>query len=215
MISLHFSTQPPAEGEENIPWSPWTKNPCQWMHSAPFLEALPMQQGSSAVLERQSFPTRMDICGLGRWSSSGQASRSQGNIKTVKHCTPEAKGYVPRGFCLFLSWFNPSDRVRNLRNCAWITSCLYFIDILELVLKVMLLGATSLITSLNTVAKGSKTAQAKRRAPGSAADFCQLLSGQRKKVLEISHFLPLCLGQLETEELWGRQASSTLKAAVK
>lgn len=180
-------------------------------------KSLPMDElctfsGSSS--RRNSFPTHMDLCGLSRWSSFGQASRSQGTIKTVKHCMPEAKGYVPDGSFLFLSWFNHSDRVRNLRNCAWIISCLYFIDILDLVLKALLLGASSLITSLNTVAKGSKTARVKRRAPGSAADFCQLLSDQRKKVLEISHFLPLCLGQLETEEQWGRQAPSTLKAAV-
>lgn len=53
----------------------------------------------------------------------------------------------------------------------------------------MLLGATSLITSLNTVAEGSKRAEGKRSAPGSAADFCQLLSDHGREVSEISPFL--------------------------
>lgn len=106
----------------------------------------------------------------------------------------EAERFVPDGFCLSLSLFNHSDRVRNLRNYAWIVSCLYFAVILELILKVMLLGATSLITSLNTVAKGSKTAEGKSSAPGSAADFCQLLSDQGRQVSEISPFLSFFLG---------------------
>lgn len=78
-----------------------------------------------------------------------------------KHCVLEAEGFVPDGFCLLFSLFNRSDRVRNLRNYAWIVSCLYFTVILELVLKVMLLGATSPITALSTVAKGSETAEVK------------------------------------------------------
>ena len=58
----------------------------------------------------------------------------------------------------------------------------------------MLLGATSLITSLNTVAKGSKIAEGKCSAPGSAADFCQLLSDQGRQVSEITSFLSFLLG---------------------
>ena len=107
---------------------------------------------------------------------------------------PEAEGFVPDGFCLLLSLFNCSDRARNLTNSAWIVNCLYFTVILELILKVMLLGATSLITSLNTVAKGSKRAEGKCSAPGSTAEFYQLLSDQRRRVSEISPFLSFSLG---------------------
>lgn len=117
-----------------------------------------------------------------------------GHRGVSKHCVPEAEGFVPDGFCLPLSLFNHSDRVRNLRNYAWIVSCLYFAVILELVLKVMLLGATSLITSLNAVAKGNKKAEGKCSAPGSAADLCQLLSDQGRQVSEISPFVSFFLG---------------------
>lgn len=72
---------------------------------------------------------------------------------------PEAEGFVPDGFCFLLSLFNCSERVRNLRNYAWIVSCLYSTVILEPILKAMLLGATSLITSHSTVAEGSKGAE--------------------------------------------------------
>lgn len=40
----------------------------------------------------------------------------------------------------------------------------------------------------HTVAKGSKRAEGKRSAPGSAADFCQLLSDHGRQVSEISPF---------------------------
>lgn len=78
----------------------------------------------------------------------------------------------------------------------------------------MLLGATSLITSLNTVAKGSKRAEGKRSAPGSAADFCQLLSDHGREVSEISPFFLFSLGQLERGELQSQQAPNSSKAAV-
>lgn len=123
--------------------------------------------------------------------------RLSGHRGVSQHSVPETEEFVPDGFCLSLSLFNNSDRVRNLRNYAWIVSCLYFTVILELVLKVMLLGAASLITSLNTVAKGSKRAEGKCSAPGSAADFCQLLSDQGRQVSEISPFLSFFLGPAE------------------
>lgn len=114
------------------------------------------------------------------WVGEVALDSLSGHRGVPKHCMTVAEGFVPDGFCLSLSLFNHSDRVRNLRNYAWIVSCLYFAVILELVLKVMLLGATSLITSLNTVAKGNKRDEGKCSAPGSAADFCQLLSDQGK-----------------------------------
>lgn len=111
---------------------------------------------SPVALGRHSFPTHEDIRA---WVGEVALDRLSGHRGESKHCVPEAEGFVPDGFCFLLSLFNCFERVRNLRNYAWIISCLYSTVILELILKAMLLGATSLITSHSTVAEGSKRAE--------------------------------------------------------
>lgn len=74
----------------------------------------------------------------------------------------------------------------------------------------ILLGATGIVTSLNTVAKGSKRAEGKYPAPGSVADSCQLLSDQGMEASP--DFFLFALAQLEPGELQRQQAPSTSKA---